>query len=38
MVLPTAIVLMKASNWIGRTISKEEHLEDQESTATRTDG
>ena len=38
--LPNAtIVMMKASNWIRRTISKEEDLEDQEGTpATGTDG
>ena len=33
-----AIVLMKASNWIRRTIAKLEDLEDQEGKATGTDG
>ena len=33
-----AIVMMKAHNWIRRAISKLEDLEDQEGTATGTDG
>ncbi len=37
--LPNAnIVMMKAHNWIRRTISKLEDLEDQEGKATGTDG
>lgn len=37
--LPNAsIVQMKAHNWIRRAIAKEEDLEDQEGTATGTDG